>query len=226
MAVLPNLSGRDPEGQEAVSLALLVIGNGRLGYLHQAVKAALHNVPHIDHYLMVDDSGSGEIAEQLDHVYPQFTITHHRENQGMARAVQAGFDLVLATDATHVLWVEEDMVIRVPLPVQSAITELDQNPHVAQMLFQRQPLTEGEIEGGSVLAGMGYTTDRGDWSEQRHIFSLNPCLVPRSILQHGWPAGNEREMTTRLLDRGYTFGVWHGERVEHIGVERAQQWQL
>lgn len=209
-----------------LSLALCVIGNGRLGYLHQAVKAALHNTGHIDHYLMVNDSGDEQTAYTLAGVYPQFVIRSHPENLGMARAVQAGFDLVLSTDATHVLWVEEDMVIRVPLPIQSAITELDHNPHVAQMLFQRQPLTDGEIEGGSVLAGMGYTTDHGDWSEQRHIFSLNPCIIPRVILQHGWPPGNEREMTIRLLDRGYTFGVWHGERVEHIGVERAAQWQL
>ena len=214
---------REPQ----LSIALLVIGNGRLDYLHQAVDSVLEHCPQFDHYLMVDDSGDHAVCRELDRHYPDFTIHHHDTNQGMARAVQAGFDLVLATDAEYVVWWEEDFVAEKPIPVEEAVDVLGTYGYTAQMLFQRQPLTPQEVEAGSVAGAMGGISLHHDWIIHGHIFSLNPCVIPRRILERGWPAGNEREMTNRLLVDGYTFGVWaDGPLVHHIGNVRGTAWQL
>lgn len=209
-----------------MSTALLVIGNGRLDYLHQSVDAALQHLPEFDHYLMIDDSGEAIVRRQLARHYPDFTIHSHEHNQGMARAVQSGFDLCLQTDADFVFWLEEDMVIYRPIPMNLALSAMCWEPHLAQMLFQRQPLSPDEHATGSVVGAMGPLTERYGFYEQTHIFSLNPCLIPRNVLELGWDSDNERGMTKKLLDHGLTFGVWDGQYVEHIGVARGKQWQL
>jgi hypothetical protein len=117
------------------------------------------------------------------------------------------------------------MVLQAELPIQEAIDILVTFPKVAQVLFQRQPLTPTEVEAGTVVGAMA-PTNCGTWSTQTHIFSLNPCVIPRHIVELGWPAGNEREQTDRLLADGWVFGVWHGQLVEHIGEARAAAWQL
>lgn len=206
-----------------MSLALLVIGNGRLDYLRQAVDSLEVEA---DHYFMVDDSGDREVARQLDREYPDFWISHHPRNLGMAAAVQSGWERVLDTQATHVLHWEEDFVQEKPLPIAEAIGILDAQQDVTQILFQRQPLTPAEHEAGSVVGAMNPTC-LDTWAIQRHIFSLNPCVIPRRTLELGWPAGNEAEMTQRILDRGWSMGVWlDGPLVHHIGESRGKNWQL
>lgn len=215
-----------------MSTALLVIGNGRLDYLHDTVDAAMQHLPEFDHYLMVDDSGDRVVRRELQRTYPDFTLLSHDQNEGMARAVQAGFDLVLMSEVDHVVWLEEDFRILKPLPIDGAIDALNQYPHLAQMLFQRQPLAPAEIEGGSVVSGMNATRVTDDFWVQRHIFSLNPCVIPRYVLErYRWPegpigVGNETGMTNQLLADGWSFGVWDGQYVEHEGVLRAKNWKL
>jgi hypothetical protein len=213
-------------------LALVVIGNGRLPLLHRAVDAADEYLDP-DYWLMVDDSGSEAVQEELHDIYPDFRIVGHPHNLGMAAAVQAGFHLVRReTDATHIFWLEEDMVLTGEPPIEDVIRTLNGYPHLAQMLFERQPLTPQEVEAGSVHGAMEPIADMPKWVMHRHIFSLNPCIIPRHIIDtYDWPSGpigvgNETGFTNKLLDDGYTFGCWKGQLVEHIGHERAAAWQL
>lgn len=167
-----------------------------------------------------------------------FSVQNDTFHEGMAANVQHGFELFLKTDADYCLWVEEDFVLLRPLPLDHAVNVLDYHPHLAQMLFQRQPLAPGEVAAGSVIGGMPNAAPRGEssaprtfWFEHTHIFSLNPCLIPRRVIELGWPAGplgvgNETGMTNKLLAMGYTFGVWDGQYVEHIGEMRGPGWQL
>ena len=207
-------------------VALLVIGNGRVDYLTDTIDAAFQHLPPMDHLLMIDDSGDPSVRRHLARTYPDFTIRHHDTNWGMARAVQDGFDAVLATDAEYAVWLEEDFRILRPLPIRVAIDALTTHPHVAQILFQRQPLTPQEHEAGTVVGAMGDVVDHGLFSTQRHIFSLNPCVIPRRLLEYGWPAGpigvgNETGFTRQLLDDGWHFGVWNTPHlVEHVGETR------
>lgn len=215
-------------------IALLVIGNGRLDYLHDTVDAALEHLPEFGHYLMIDDSGDSEVRRQLDRHYPDFDIWHHDQNLGMARAVQNGFTHVLSSGADYVFWLEEDMRVVRPVPVGAARDVLDHDDQIAQMLFQRQPLTPEEHELGGVHGAFrGLATHYKQWStwaEHDWIFSLNPCLIPRHVLELGWDRDNEAGTTKQLREAGYLFGVWGkpGDQpyVEHIGVGRGRRWQL
>lgn len=212
------------DGDLPVSLALLVVGNGRLDYLAQAIDSLDVEA---DHYLMVDDSGDASVARTLDREYPDFQIRHHwTGNQGMAYAVSNGWEMALDVGADYILHWEEDFIQTAPLPIQEAINILDAQHDICQILFQRQPITPVEIAAGSVVGAMN-PTHLETWALQRHIFSLNPCIIPRRTLQLGWPAGNEAEMTQRILNRGWSMGVWlDGPLVHHIGESRAKNWQL
>jgi glycosyltransferase involved in cell wall biosynthesis len=215
-------------------IALLVIGNGRLDYLHDVVDSALEHLPELGAYLMIDDSGDTTVRRELDRHYPDFDIWHHDQNLGMARAVQNGFTHALSSGAEYVFWLEEDMRIVRPVPVCAARDVLDHDDQIAQMLFARQPLTPEEHELGGVHGAFrGLASHYKEWSvwaEHDWIFSLNPCLIPRRVLEDGWDRDNEAGTTARLKAAGYLFGVWGhaGDEpyVEHIGVGRGKKWQL
>lgn len=114
-----------------------------------------------------------------------------------------------------------------PPPVHDARNALLTLPTLAQVLFQRQPLNDIEQAAGSVVGAMDAIRMDGTplWLHQ-HIFSLNPCVIPRWVLELGWDINNEAGMTKKLLDAGYWFGVWDGQYVQHVGDRRGKSWQL
>ena len=214
-----------------MKLALVVIGDGRYEYLERTVRSIRDNVVHpITTRIMVNDEADLEYICWIDSTFGDWR-TVHTCRSGMAGAVQAAFQAALDADPDYVLYAEEDMLITRRLPIRAAAEILDNHPHVAQMLFQRQPLTPDEIAAGSVVGAMG-AVDHGDWSSQTHIFSLNTCLIRPEVMRLGWPSGplgvgNETGFTKRCLEAGYVFGVWNdGPYVEHIGTARSAQWQL
>lgn len=220
-----------------MKLALVVIGDGRGSYLHQATQSIRDNVHHaITARIMVDDSGDLDYGLHLDETYPEYMIVHGGR-RGMAGAVQAGFDAALSTDPDYCLWWEEDFIATRPLPIAQAIQVMESHASLAQMLFSRQPLSPDEIASGSVIGGFlanaSHSVTHHAFTEHNWIFSMNPCLIPARVLAMGWPAGplgvgNEAGMTKKLLDAGYTFGAWgHGEQwCEHIGEERSAGYAL
>jgi len=220
-----------------MSYALTVIGNGRLDYLTKVVDAALNFLPEPDYKLMVDDSGNPEHGYQLDSLYPDWHIVHHETNQGMAAAVQTGFDLVCDNDADFAFWLEEDMLLTKEPPLRAAMDILDKHDNIAQMCFRRATVwgNEHEDRHQDVLAALcaqsTTVVDHGCWTEYDSLFSLNPCLIPADICQIDWDPGNEAGMTLKLCGQGYTFGSWGNlslseHWVTHIGDQRGAQWQL
>jgi hypothetical protein len=214
-----------------LNVALGVLGNGRTKYLDQCVDSIFEFCPPFDAYLMVDDSGDPEVRRELTRDYTDFSQCHHDTNRGMAAGVNTLWKMALETDCDYFVHVEEDFVFTKCPPIGQICDVLGRHPDVAQMLLQRQPLTPAELEAGSVLGAMNpviYDT----WAQQTHIFSLNPMIAPRRVLELGWPSGpigvgNEAGQTKRLLAMDFVFGVWRdGPLVEHIGAERGSAWQL
>lgn len=219
-------------------IALLVIGNGRTDFLSQAVRSARDWLPPVDRLLMVDDSGDLAVRKHLDQTYRDFTITHHHENQGMAAAVQAGFDMVLDTGAEYVFWLEEDMVLCNRPPLWEAKKVLYESPQLAQMCFRRESTPGNQYEWSSgcqlnaITQQASFVYEWPTWTEHDFIFSMNPCLIPRNVLELGWDADNEAGMTAKLKEKGYRFGSWgHASDGQvwatHVGyAQRAAVWQL
>lgn len=216
-----------------MKLAVLVCGDGRREYLAQSLLAIRDNVLHpINARLMINDEADPAYCAYLDTTYPEWKIVH-TGRVGMAGAVQAGFDLALAHDPDCVLWVEDDMVLTRQLPLREAAQVLDERQHFAQILFKREAVP-GDGADDQLQALMDRSSVPMQFSQryvvQDYIFSLNPCLIPKRILELGYDTDNEAGMTKKLLDKGFVFGVWGhvGDEpyARHIGTTRSDQWRL
>lgn len=211
-------------------IALGLLTDGRADYLARTVET-LDNFAGVDRKFMVNDSGDADYTAWLRQEFRTWTVFHNQDRLGLAGAVQRVWDVALDSGCDHFLHMEDDFLIREPIDLAPVAGILDAHQDVAQMLFKRQPLSAREFEcGGDVLGAMGALESHDGWVSQRHIFSLNPCLIPRWVLAFGWPEGNEAEQTQRLVRKGFRFGVWGGlgvpPVVEHIGVSRSGGWKL
>ncbi len=210
-----------------MKLGLTVVGDGRYDYLLQAVASAREAILHpITARVMVNDEADPTYCAKLDEAFPDWDIVH-TGRKGMAGAVNAAWERASYYDVDYSLHLEEDFTIDARLPISEAVYALEHDQSIAQMLFQRQPISDPEVQGGSVAAGFPDLVDKGTYGVHSHIFSLNPCLIPRRILAMGWDTNNEAGMTERLLDLTYQFGVWlDGPLVTHIGAGRSEAWRL
>jgi len=110
-----------------------------------------------------------------------------------------------------------------------------QDETLAQVVLKRQPWSQEEQAAGGFIEQHpdDYTDHHAgqlSWVSHQRFFSLNPCLIPRHILEVGWPDGNEAEMTSTLVEMGYRF-AFYGDRadpprVEHIAAVRGTGWRL
>lgn len=224
----------------ALKLTLLVIGDGRREYLDRTIRSIRDHVIHpITTRVMVNDEADIGHIRDIDRDFGDWRVVHTCR-QGMAGAVQAGFDAALDTDPDYVLWVEEDMLLTRRLPIRAAAEVLDNHPGIAQMSFRRGPLNDVETRHGCVLTAMVEQCNHydvyADYTTHDWIFSLNPSLINPAVMKLGWPSGplgvgNEAGFTIRCLQAGYVFGSWgqpgDGQTwCEHIGVGRSVKWQL
>lgn len=164
------------------------------------------------------------------------TVIHDDHGAGMAANVQRGFDWALSTGCEWTFWVEEDFRFHQPVPLAGMVDVLKNNPQLAQVVLKRQPWSSQERVAGGIIEAAPYRYKQCDgFVEHCEIFSLNPCLIPRAVLELGWPAGplgvgNESGFTMRCLQAGYTFGfyggMWDAPRCEHVGHERGGGFRL
>jgi hypothetical protein len=210
-----------------MTVALVVVGDGRYPYLERCLASldTFARYPFV-HYRIVDDSGRGaEVAYP-----PGWEVIAHAERRGMAAAVASAWgDLPPGVD--YVLHVEEDFLLAQSVPIDDMAMVLAAEPKLAQLVLKRQPWSPEEVRAGGIMEMYPDDyTDRDGWVEHRRIFSLNPCLIPRVVIERGWPAGNEAEFTASLVADGYTFGFWGAREDEpaclHIGSRRSAAWKL
>lgn len=222
-------------------ITAVVVGNGRPDCLARTVKSLRDYLPRLDAYVMVDDSGDPDHHQFIRDRYTDFHLVLHPENRGMAAAVQAAWNTALAIGSDYIWHNEDDMELITEIPITRACQYLSERPDLAQLMFRRQPLNPEEQREGCVLAATcnhatDWSIDHPDYTTQNWIFSLNPCVIPRRVLELGWPSGplgvgNESGMTKKLLAAGCTFGAWGHpldgqQHVEHIGAVRGAKWQL
>jgi hypothetical protein len=193
---------------------------------------------------MVNDSGDDYYARKLDEEYPEFAITHHPANRGMAAAVQTGWKMALGVNSDYCFHLEEDFVITQDVNMNDLMNTLYFDPELASITLKRPPWAGIEVSLGDQLAAIQHEAswfdvrqawDQNSVTRHNHLFSLNPSLIKREVIEMGWPSGplgvgNEAGMTRKLLGAGYVFGVWgtvkDAPMCEHIGYTRGKDWQL
>lgn len=190
-----------------------------------------------DRYLPGCISSFGEHV--LSHVpggYLPTTVIDDRDHRlGLAGAVKAAWDWARTEGVDYLLHVEEDFRFNSRVDLDAMRQVLDTDKYLAQVVLKRQPWSPEEHRAGGIieLNPRDYTQRRdGDlwWVEHQRIFSLNPCLIPRWVLERGWPDGNEAQATDELVAAGYRFAFFGQRddppRVTHVGAERAAGWRL
>ena len=152
---------------------------------------------------------------------------------GMAGNVQRGFEWALKMDCDYVLWIEEDMRFIRHVPLKQMRSILDTHEHLAQVVLKREPWSSEEIAAGGQMETAPHLYQQcsdahHSWMEHRTLFSMNPSLIPREVLEMGWlpgPGGVERSITDACFDVGYSF-AYYGRRhdppyVRHVGHIRS-----
>jgi hypothetical protein len=227
-----------------VSVALLVVTDGRDDYLRQCVRSLQALDGSIGERWMFDDTGDRTYRQELAVRYPEFQHINAGPRQGCAGAVQAAWgELSLGSTCSHILHVEQDFVFTRQVDLAAMASLLNRRPYLAQVALRRQPCNQPEqAAGGVVEQHPSWYTDQSDggadWLEHRAFWTCNPCLYRRTLLRLGWPPhqpGRYSEDTfhRRLLADGtpevpgadvrYAYwgardsGVW----VRHVGVRRA-----
>lgn len=191
-----------------MTVALLLISDGREDYLQATRRSAAFCLPEFDQVVHIDD-------------------THH--SLGYAGAIQAGWDKV---DTDYVFHLEGDFTFNRPVPLDRMIEVLEHNSHLVQLALLRQPWNPQEVAAGGVWQqhpdsyihrGLGDYR----WLEHARFFTTNPCLYPRWIVDRGWPQVPQSEGMFGLKlfaeDPARRAAFWgNGEEwVTHIGQERA-----
>jgi len=222
-------------------IGLGVITDGRFDYLRATIASAVEHLPDIPYRYIVDDSGADDSCAYLADHYRGWQIVHHAQRRGLAGAVKTTWQFAIDLGLDYLFHLEDDFTFERDVDMAAMVATLQRSPRCAQMLLKRQPLSPEELAAGDVLGAMGELRATGwvdcvdpfhehHWTAQRRIFSLNPCVIPRAVLDLGWPDTNEAGMTTRLLATGYEFGVWgkvgDPPAVIHIGEHRSAGWEL
>ena len=195
-----------------MSVAFLLISDGRAEYRERTLESAKEMIPEPDHFLEVDDS---------DH------------ELGFDGAIQAGWEQVIESGADWVFHCEQDFVFNEPVALARMIAVLERHPSIVQMSLKRQAVNPAEkgVGGFIELDPDGYIqhVDAGDvYTTHRVCFTTNPSVYPAALCHQGWPQVERSEgvFTHRLLDDPKVrFGIWGAKfdqpRVTHIGDHRA-----
>ncbi len=212
-------------------VALCVITNRGFKYLPRMMRSLQAQVGYPwSHRVVVDDAGG---LRPYD--FEGFDYIGHDTPLGGAAAINAAWHHLehLPHSPDYVFHVEEDWTFPARVDVDEMVAILEADHWLAQVALRRQPAA-GEGPGGYIGDDPGGFTQahlgESPYLVHRKGFWLNPCLYPLRVTYGGWPDhGHEHHFTRRLIDEGYHFGILgtHDDapRVEHIGYDRAGQWQ-
>lgn len=231
-----------------MSIALLIITDGRDDYLSQCV-ASLGNLGGpISEWWMYDDTGDPAYRGELARRYPKFRHIDAGPRQGCAGAIRAAWARLAAdSGARFVFHLEQDFVLSRRVDLADLAALLDTHPELAQVALRRQPCNPlEEAAGGVVEQHPDWYTDRKDeaghrWLEHSAYWTCNPCLYRTDLLlRYSWPEHRpgrysedtftetlRRDGTPQLSGDRVRFAYWgardSGIWVRHIGHQRHQQ---
>ena len=217
-----------------MKICSVVVGDGRIQYLRQAVASYHKSVINADDYLiMINDTGDSGYARVLDDEFPEFKIIHHPERRGLGGAVRSAWTEAVKTGCDFVFHVEEDFIFPDEIDAFDLVKLLVSRPHLAQMCLVRNAVNDQESAAGGMLHvdPSRYTecsNGQVDWLEQSSLFSFNPALISIGVIEHALHTATdflERDVTDVLTPQGYAFGLLgkmsDDPRCIHIGTQHS-----
>lgn len=226
-------------------IALAILTDGRKEYLVQTVASMFeHLAGPITRMVIFDDSGDDAYHVWLqDRFGPDGfeVVSHPTGRQGFGGAIRHAWGWLREnTNEPFIWWQEDDFTFNRHVYTTEMMAVLLERPHLAQIALVRQAWSETEMNAGGVIhmnpSAYSQHTDGVHWWLQHRLFwTTNPCLFSRSLLDIGWPEGDNSEgmfhhelMAHGLLGTPAEF-VWEaywGKRedapwVHHIGNHRS-----
>lgn len=220
-------------------IVLGIIGNGRKDLLDQTVKSALEHLKcDFYEYIMVNDTGNQEYSDLLNKEYSNnWKVINHESNQGLSGSIRSLWAKAIDLEADYVFHLEEDFLFNVDIDIDTMKNILS-NTNISQVALKRQPWNEHEAASGGLLEQYSnllipnYCDNGVKYMTHRILFTLNPCLYPRWVMDLGWQQGwGEREYTDMLFSNPNIVGAYLGDTfdpptVHHIGHYRGPNWFL
>ncbi len=184
-----------------MSVALLVITDGRDDYLARCLASLHHLHGDIAEWWMFDDTGDDAYRAQLADRYPRFRHINGGPRQGFGGAIRSAWEQVgKASSADWILHLEQDFTFERFVPLEQMIAVMTARPYLAQMALRRQPWNAAERAAGGIVEQHphDYTEEHdaltgASWLEHRRFWTTNPCLYRRSLLDVGWPDRDQSE---------------------------------
>lgn len=216
------------------NVSLIVITDGRQNCIDQTIPSMYENVNYdFLEKIIINDSADVRYHSYLSNKYPEFKIVSHETRRGLAGAVMSAWANV-STESDYVFHLEDDFIFNTNIDIDGMIGLLKSNQHLVQMALVRAPVNPPEEEvGGFVFQNLDSYHQRDGFFEHSRLFTLNPCLYPRSTVEMGWPEhGGESEFTNRVheINSNYLFGfigqINDPPIVTHIGGRRTEGWFL
>lgn len=199
---------------------LAIIGSYRRNRYLPDCLASLNLVTGIDRIIIVDDSGDQHHRNQLTRSGHEW-LPVADGNAGYNQAMQTVWHTARQHGGGHVLFVEEDFTFTQPVNVTQWADHLDANPHLSQIVAQRNPWFANEIAAGGMLQALTGDREQVDgFIEHRLFFSCNPTALPRRTFELDWPEGawSENQFRDRLLTNpNMRFAITPDIIVEHTG---------
>ena len=216
-------------------VSLVIITDGRLGYLEQTLFSLNNNVkyPFFEKLIINDceDPAFIKSVNNLSNVYG-LTPIHHEKKRGFAGSYDTAFKSV-SRETDFVFFCEDDFTFNEDIDLGKMIFILNYNRNLVQCSLKRQAWGhEEERAGGFIEMWPELYEDKRfsdiSWTEHRQFFTTNPSLVPYWIIENGWPLvpKSEKVMTDNLFKNpNYRSSIlgsrFEKPKVQHIGNNRS-----
>lgn len=216
-------------------IALLVMTDGRDGYLAQAVESMHHLHGDITRRVLHDDTGDPDHASWLRRKYKDWDVVATAGRSGFGGAYRHAYDwLVLHATEPYIFSTEDDFEFTRDVDLAAMVTVMDTNRRLTQLALRRQPWNHEERAAGGIVElhpreYLDCRDYRGNhWLEHRLFHTTNPSLIRRSLIrEHPWPTVPHSEgvfSAGLFADHTARAGFWgtraSGEWVRHIGEVR------
>lgn len=216
-------------------IALLVMTDGRDGYLAQAMESMHYLTGGITRRVLHDDTGDIQHRQHLARAYPQWDVIGTPGRSGFGGAYRHAYDwLALHATEPYVFSTEDDFEFIRAVELDAMVTVLDTNRRLTQLALRRQPWNPQEQAAGGIVEQhprdyLDCRDYRGNyWLEHRRFHTTNPSLLRRSLIrEHPWPTVPHSEgvfSAAVFADHTARAGYWgrrdSGEWCRHIGDVR------